>query len=127
MSYLIYAYLIIFTIILIGNAIFCIKFKTNIWLVIYELLAGIYLIGATLVYHYGSMKEHISIWLALPIILVIAVDFYFSVLDKGQSIKPKKLDIEVSDSEMELGTVTSIIFAAPAYVSGSMLLIDKIG
>jgi hypothetical protein len=126
MSYLIYTYLIIFTIILIGNTMFCIKFHTKLWMVLYELLAGVYLIAVTLVYHYGSMKERINIWMALPIVLVIAVDFYFSVLDKGQSIKPKDLDIEVSDSEMELGTITSVIFAAPAYVSGSMLLIEKI-
>ena len=126
MSYLIYAYLIIFTIILIGNAIFCIKFKTNLWLVLYEVLAGAYLIIATLVYNYGSLKERVNIWMALPIVAIIAVDFYFSVLDKGQTIKPKDLDIEVSDSEMELGTVTSIIFAAPAYICGSMLLIDKL-
>ncbi|MCF6177007.1 MAG: hypothetical protein L3J71_14710 [Victivallaceae bacterium] len=126
MSYLIYAYLIIFTIILIGNTMFCIKFHTNLWMVLYELLAGVYLIAVTLVYHYGSIKERINIWMALPIILVITVDFYFSVLDRGQSIKPKDLNIEVSDSEMELGTITSVIFAAPAYVSGSMLLIEKI-
>jgi hypothetical protein len=89
-------------------------------------LAGAYLIIATLVYHYGSLKERVNIWMALPIVAIIAIDFYFSVLDKGQSIKPKDLDVEVSDSEIELATVTSIIFAAPAYVSGSMLLIDKL-
>jgi hypothetical protein len=124
MSYLIYAYLIIFTVILIGNTIFCFKHQTNIWLVLYELLAGAYLISVTLIYHYGALKDRINIWLTVPIVIVIAIDFYFSVLDKKQNIKPK--DIEISDSEMELGTITSVIFAAPAYVSGAMLLIDKI-
>lgn len=126
MSYFIYTYLIIFSLILLGNTIFCFKHHTALWLVLYELLAGLYLLAVTVVYNYGNLKERINIWLTVPIIIVIATDFYFSVLDKQQKIRPKNIDLEFSESDMEMGTITSIIFAAPAYVSGALLLIDKL-
>ncbi len=123
MLYCIYAYLLVFFASLVINSILWIRAKANIILLFYEIIGASYLITLTLIYFTPSWSDGISIWYCLPVIPFIITDVYLSVWGKPEWICPPTLG-KHSEDELELAKVAAIIFAAPAYISSVLLLIQ---
>jgi len=123
MLYCVYAYLLIFFISLVINSILWIRARASIALLIYEVIGASYLIALTLIYFTPGWADGINIWYCLPVIPFIITDIYLSVWGKPEWICPPGL-IKHTENELELARVASVIFAAPAYISGVLLLIQ---
>jgi hypothetical protein len=123
MLYCVYAYLLIFFISLVINSILWIRAKANSLLLIYEIVGASYLIALTLIYFTPGWADGINIWYCLPVIPFIIADIYLSVWGKPEWICPPTV-VKHTEDELELARVAAVIFAAPAYISGVLLLIQ---
>lgn len=123
MLYCVYAYLSIFFISLVINSILWLRAKASLPLLIYEITGASYLIALTLIYFTPGWAEGINIWYCLPVIPFIIADIYLSVWGKPEWICPSNL-VKHSEDELELARVAAVIFAAPAYICGVLLLIQ---
>jgi hypothetical protein len=121
MPYIIYAYVFIFFVSILINSILWLRAKANFFLFIYEILAACYLATVTLIYFTPNWVENINIYFPLFIIPIIITDIYITVWGKDEWLCPPGL--EYSKGELELARVIAVIFVAPAYISGIMLLL----
>ncbi len=122
MQYVIYAYLLIFFISIVVNSILWIRAKANISLLVYEIIGTSYLIIATLIYFTPDWENSINIYFCLPLIPFIMTDIYLTVWGKDEWICPPVF--KHTESELESARIAAVIFAAPAYISGIMLLLQ---
>ena len=124
MRYVMYAYLLIFFISVVVNCYFWLKVKANKALLLYEISAAFYLIAVSVVYFTPALVEKVNIWFCIPVIPVVMVDIYMTVWGKDETICPS--GFEYDKNELEIARIMAVVFVAPAYISGIMLLIDKI-
>ncbi|MCP3967118.1 MAG: hypothetical protein GY750_11355 [Lentisphaerae bacterium] len=118
-----YIYAAIFAVILIGNSIFWVKSKGGWGMLAYELLSGCCIIAAVFIYFTPAWKMAVSPWLTLLAVPVILIDFYMSVVMHPDLSKPAGLD--VSEEEVDIARVISLIFAAPGYLTAALLIFEK--
>jgi len=124
MQYFVYAYLLIFFISIVVNSILWIRAKASILLLTYEIVVASYLIAMMLIFFTPSWANSINPWFCLAIIPFIIIDIYMTVWGKDEWICPPAL--KHSKNELELARIFAVIFVAPAYISGILLLIQKI-
>lgn len=122
MQYFVYAYLLIFFISVVVNSVLWIRAKASISLLIYEIIVAFYLIVITLIYFTPGCSALVNIWLCLPVIPFIITDIYLTVWGKDEWICPSSL--KYNENELELARIAAVIFVAPAYISGIMLLVQ---
>ncbi|MDD5697178.1 MAG: hypothetical protein PHH77_01055 [Victivallaceae bacterium] len=120
MRYFIYAYVLIFFISVLVNSVLWIRTKSKIPLLLYEIFTAAYLVAVTLIYFTPGWPEAVNSWFSLLIIPLVMTDIYLTVWGKDELICPPGL--KYSKNEMELARVLAVIFAAPAYLSGIMLM-----
>ena len=122
MLYFVYAYLLIFFISVLVNSVLWIRAKANFLLLIYEITVACYLIAITLIYFNTAWAAAVNIWFCLLIIPFIMTDMYMTIWGKAEWICPPTF--KYSEGELELARVLAVIFVAPAYISGIMLLLS---
>ena len=122
MRYFIYAYLLVFFISILINSILWIRAKANISLLIYEILAASYLTAVTLIYFTPSWTTVVNIWFCLLIVPFVITDIYMTVWGRDEWICPP--GFKHTENELELARIVAVIFVAPVYISGIMLLLQ---
>lgn len=120
--YFMYAYLVVFFISILINSLLWIRAKVNILLLIYEIFAASYLIAVTLIYFTPGWPDAVNIWFCLLIIPLVVTDIYMTVWGKDEWLFPPGL--KYTENELELARISAVIFVAPAYISGIMLLLQ---
>lgn len=124
MRYFIYAYLVIFMLGLLFNSIMWVRAKANIFILLYEIITACYLTTACLIYVTPGWSEYVNIWFCLPVILFVSMDIYMTVWGPEKLICPPGMNI--SKSDLEIARVTAVIFVAPAYICGILLLLETL-
>ena len=122
MRYFMYFYLLVFFISALINSVLWIRAKSRVSLLIYEIFTASYLTAVTLIYFTPDWKTNVNFWFCLLIIPVVATDIYMTVWGKDELICPA--GIEHSQKELELARIVAVIFVAPAYISGILLLLQ---
>ena len=122
MQYFVYAYLLIFFVSVVVNSVLWIRAKASISLLIYEIIVASYLIMVTLIYFTPDCSALVNIWLCLPVIPFIITDIYLTVWGKDEWICPPSF--KYNENELELARIAAVIFVAPAYIGGIMLLLE---
>jgi len=120
MHFFVYAYLLIFFISVVVNSILWIRAKANILLLSYEIIVAFYLIAITLIYFTPIWEAEVNMWFCIWIIPCIITDIYMTVWGKDEWICPP--EFQHNESELELARIVAVIFVAPAYISGILLL-----
>ena len=119
MAWWVITYVIFFILILSSNTVYWLKIKGKKLFVLYEFIAGIYLIFVIIAYWVPRFQKHLGIYNVIAVAVIILVDFYFSVWgrleDLGISFS------EIDEKEIEIAKVISIILSAPAYITGTLL------
>ncbi|QSH41141.1 hypothetical protein P0136_09565 [Lentisphaerota bacterium ZTH] len=123
MRIVMYCYAAIFALLLIGNTVFWIKSRGGWKMLLYELFSGGCIIAAVLIYFTPAWTKAVNPWLTLLAIPVIAVDFYMSVIMHPDHTKPPGID--VSESEIDIARIISLIFEAPGYITAALLMVEK--
>jgi hypothetical protein len=118
-----YTYAAVFATVLIANSFIWIKLKNKWGLLIYEFFSGSCLVAAVVIYFTEFLRQGINKWFTLLIIPIIVTDIYMSVWMDAEKLRPE--NIEINEKELEFAKIFSIIFAAPAYITGIFLLIEK--
>jgi hypothetical protein len=108
--------------ILLSNIYCWIKYKGSLAMLLYELLSGAYMVFLIFAYFSLDVKKQISVPVVLPAAGIIMFDFYMSIWGDIRKFIPKALPVE--DRELEFARITSVSFAAPAYIVCSLLLIE---
>ena len=124
MRYFIYTYLAIFMLGLLFNSIMWIRAKANIFILLYEILTACYLTAASLIYVTPGWSEHTGIWFCVLIIPFVTVDIYMTVWGPDKLLCPPGMNI--SKSDLETARVMAVVFAAPAYICGILLLLETL-
>jgi hypothetical protein len=118
-------YLMIFASLLVMNIIYWIKHPGfKVWVLLYEILSAMYMMVLIIAYWSPDLQELFSIGNIIPFIAILLVDFYFSVWGR-----PKELGIdqpEVTEGELEMAKAISVVFAAPAYITGILFFYENI-
>lgn len=122
MRYFMYAYVLVFFISVLINSVLWVRAKTKIFLLIYEIFTASYLTAVILIYFTPGWADSINIWFCLLIIPLVITDIYMTVWGKDELICPP--GFKHTKNEMEFARVAAVIFAAPAYISGIMLLLQ---
>ena len=122
MIYFVYAYLLIFFVSAIINSVLWIRAKASISLLIYEIIVASYLMAITLIYFTPNWEAAVNIWVCLPVIAFITIDIYLTVWGKDEWICPPSF--KYKENELELARMAAVIFVAPAYISGILLLLQ---
>ncbi len=122
MRYFMYAYVLVFFISVLINSVLWVRAKTKIFLLIYEIFTASYLTAVILIYFTPGWADSINIWFCLLIIPLVITDIYMTVWGKDELICPP--GFKHKKNEMEFARVAAVIFAAPAYISGIMLLLQ---
>jgi len=117
------AYVVLFGLLLLGNAGFWIRNRGKFWILIYELVSGSYLIYAVVVFWYPWILRHTTIWSLLPIPAVIAFECYYSIWGNTEDVVPETAE-KMSPSELEFAKGFSVLLSAPAYVTAAKLFLD---
>ena len=112
-------YTILFIIVVISNLIFQIKLKTKKHILFYELLSAGYMVFLIYTYWTPSILHNISALNLLALPFIIGVDFYLTMWGKPEELGIKLA--EMTKKEFETAKTVSILFAAPAYITGILL------
>ena len=123
MRYFMYTYLLFFIISVLINSILWIRAKANVPLLVYEILAALYLTTVTSIYITPEWATTANIWFCLLIVPLIIIDVYMTVWGKDEWICPP--GFKHSGNELELARIAAVILVAPAYISGVMLLLQN--
>ncbi|MBU8901690.1 MAG: hypothetical protein KOO69_03030 [Victivallales bacterium] len=78
----------------------------------------------TLIYFTPDWETAVNIWACLPIIAFITIDIYLTVWGKDEWICPPSISFKCNENELELARIAAVIFVAPAYISGVLLLLQ---
>ena len=122
MRFVMFTYACIYLLILFSNIYYWIKYKGSLAMLLYELLSGAYMVFLIFVYFSPDIKDRISALCVFPAAGIILFDFYMSIWGDIRKFAPKSPPIE--DRELEFARIISVIFAAPAYIACSLLLLE---
>ncbi|MFA6716777.1 MAG: hypothetical protein WCS27_15455 [Victivallaceae bacterium] len=122
MRYVMYGYLAIFFVSILINSVLWVRAKANMALLIYEIIAAAYLTAVTLIYFTPGWADGINIWFCLLIVPLVITDIYMTVWGRDEWICPP--GFEHTEKELEMARMAAVIFVAPAYISGIMLLLQ---
>lgn len=123
MHWLLLAYIIIFSVLLIFNSYFWVINKGKIHILLYELITGFYLIFIVCLYVYPVLIKTVGIWPILPVPAVLASECYFSVWGNLDDLIPENQ--KAGRPELEAARGFSILFSSPAYLIAAKLFIDN--
>ena len=124
MQYFIYAYLVIFMLGLLFNSIMWVRAKANIFILIYEILTACYLTAVSLIYVTPGWSQYVNIWFCMLIIPFVSMDIYMTVWGPDELICPPGMSI--SKSDLEIARIMAVVFVAPAYICGALLLLETL-
>ena len=108
-------YIFFFLLILILNTYFHIKHKARIKILAYEILSTLYLLYLIFCYWHPSMLNKLTTANIIAFIIILFVDFYFSLWGKMEDVGFKDLP-DLSNKDMESAKAVSLIIASPAYI-----------
>jgi hypothetical protein len=112
-------YTILFILVVISNLIFQLKLKIRKFILLYEFFSAGYMIFLIYVYWTPSIMNNISILNLFALPFIIGVDFYLTIWGKEEELGIKIP--EMTKKEFETAKTVSILFAAPAYITGLLL------
>ena len=112
-------YTMLFILVIILNFVFQLKLKTRSFILVYELLSAGYMVFLIYVYWTPSLLNSISILNLLGLPFIICADFYMTIWGKEDDLGIKTSGM--SKKEFEAAKTISILFSAPAYITGILL------
>lgn len=118
-------YMLLFFVLLVSNLIFHFKYKMKLVFFVYEIFSAIYMILVMIAYWNPLIMERLNLISIMPLILILAIDIYFSIWGKLEDLGLKIPGL--SRHEQETAKVISILFTAPAYIVGLLLVFELIG
>ena len=112
-------YTILFILVVISNLIFQLKLKIRKFILLYEFFSAGYMVFLIYAYWTPSIMHNISILNLFALPFIIGVDFYLTIWGKEEELGIKIP--EMTKKEFETAKTVSILFAAPAYITGLLL------
>jgi hypothetical protein len=106
------------------NTIYWLKYKAKLLFLLYEILAGLLLLTIMCAYWLPTLRQTLNWTSVLAFLAVLCFDFYFTIWGKQEDIglvTPK-----VTHEELEISKAISILLAAPAYITGLLLIFEII-
>ena len=122
MRFVMFTYACIYLLILFSNIYYWLKYQGSLSMLLYELLSGAYMVFLIFAYFTPELSNKMPVLAVLPVTGIILFDFYMSVWGDIRKFAPKNLPVE--NHELEFARILSVIFAAPAYIVGVLLLTD---
>ena len=112
-------YTVLFIIIIISNLAFQFKLKGKKIVMVYEFFSAVYMVFLIVAYWSPSMIIDFNPYYLTALPFILGVDFYLTLWGKEEELGIKMP--EMSHKEFETAKVISIVFAAPAYITGLLL------
>jgi len=116
-------YVVIFCILLIGNAVFWVKHRGKLWVLLYEIASGTYLIYCVLVFLYPEILNFTTRWPLAAIPAVLAFECYYSIWGDTEDLLPDDSE-QMTATELEFAKGFSVLLAAPAYIIAAKLFMN---
>jgi hypothetical protein len=118
-------YILLFLVLLVSNLFFHFKYKMKLVFFVYEIFSAIYMILVMVAYWNPLILERLNIVSIIPLIFILAIDIYFSIWGKVEDLGLKIPGL--STHEQETAKIISILFTAPAYIVGLLLVFELVG
>ena len=125
MRIIIYIYLVIYFLSVLANIFMWIKTKGHKLLLLFEIITAFYLMFITFIYFTPTLYESFNFYWGIPVVPFALVDIYLSVWGKDDLICPPETGF--SKNDLEIARILSVVFIAPAYISGFLFLLEKLG
>ena len=123
MPWWMFTYLLLFGGLLLGNAIFWLKHRGKVWILLYEVFSGFYLIFAAVALWHPEILKTTDRWPVLAVPAVIAFECYYSIWGDTEALLPADQPRLVG-TELEFAKAFSVLMASPAYIAAAKLFID---
>lgn len=124
MKWVMYVYAAIYSSTLLFNLYYWLKHRGKMWIFLYELLSGAYMVFLILAYFNYTLRASLTLWTLLPAVVITGIDFYMSLWGDLAKLTPE--GVELNKTEIELARCVSVIFASPCYIIAFILLVDKL-
>ena len=119
MPWWIKVYTILFIIIVISNLVFQLKNKTKKSILCYEFISALYMVFLIYAYWSPIILHIINILNVIALALIIGIDFYLTIWGDEEELGLKIP--AMSKKEIDIAKAASILFAAPAYITGLLV------
>lgn len=113
-------YVVVFGLLVFINLCYLVTLKCKILVILYELFAGIFLLGMIFAYWQEQLQQHLSFLIVPVFILILITDMRMTIFRDFDELGVE-LPEEMSEEEMEIAGALSLIFAAPAYIFGGLV------
>lgn len=118
-------YTFLFGLIVFINFGYLVSVRCKIMVLVYELLAGVFMLGMMLAYWVEFIYQQLNLLVLPAFILVLTVDIKMSVYRDYQDLGIE-ISENMSDNELELAGALSLIFASPAYITSGLVCLKLI-
>ncbi len=118
-------YVVIFILFTISNMGFNLYMKNKILYVIYDLFANLFFALAMIAYWRPSLQSSMHPVVAIIFFLLISLEVYLSTMN-GYEKLGLKLPEGISREDINKAATISIIFSAPAYITGGLAMLNLI-
>ena len=117
-------YLALYLLLIAANSIYCLygKAKIKVWMLVYEILSGAFIIFMAAAYWIPMLKPWPGIGCAVAFLIVLLLDMRFTIAGTPQELGIEEL--EMGDLEVDMIKGLSLVFAAPAYIMGMLLSVE---
>lgn len=120
MPWLMVIYVVFIGLIVFINLGYLISVKCKPLVMLYELFAGLFLLGMMFSYWIDVIDRNLN-WLVIPAyILILIVDMKVTIFKDFDELGIE-LPEEMTEQEIELAGAVSLIFAAPAYIIAGLV------
>ncbi len=117
-------YATIYLLFVVSNLGYLLYIRSKLWLILYDFSSGLYLSFLMLAYWSVKLNPTIGLIHVPFFVAIIAIEVYLTVWGRLEDMGLKLPDI--SEKDAELAKAVSILFSAPAYISGGLLCFDVV-
>ena len=118
------SYVVLFAVVLVLDLFFSLRGGIKAMFFAYEVLSGVFLMSLMLAFWSPGLRGFIDLFTLAGFCANVGVDFYFSVWGDPAALGMR--EGEVSGKDFETAKAIGVLFNAPAYVIGGLLLVETL-
>ncbi|MDD3117541.1 MAG: hypothetical protein PHQ27_00015 [Victivallales bacterium] len=123
---LLWFYVVVYGVLLLGNAYFWLRHHGQPGILLYELLSGTYLLFMVLLFIYPSWQQGaVMLWLTMAVPMVLGAECYLAIFGDLEKHLKTVSDHRMTGAELETARGISVLFSAPAYIIAAKVFIDR--
>ena len=125
MPWWIILYVIVFGLVAFFNVCYLIHLKSKVLIVFYDLFAAAFMIFMIFAYWLTFIRDHLTLMILPAFIVMLVIDMrltiFGDILQLGMEI-PEGM----TEKDVETAGALSLLFAAPAYIIGGLVCLDRL-